>query len=486
MVYADGVHRLCLVSVKGGEIRVLKTLGREGVSSAYVSPDGFHAAFDTASAPFAPRDIFMLSLKGGGEIPAVTHKADDVLLGWSPDGTSLVFATDRGALPAIWSVDVRGGQVGKTTMLKAEVGNIDGIGLTADGSLYHVAGGTDQDNIHAVAVDFAGGKLLSGVTDLVTENAGTNTQPLWSPDGKLLAYRTARSGMMGRSETIIAIRDGETSRVREYRDLGSLSIRAWAPDGSLLLERSAGLYALDVQSGTLKQLAQGAGGIWELLPRAGKVYFTPGGTGNRPSAIVEHDLASGVSRDIYRGPASVVNRGSAISPDGRTLYTREPDPTSTSEKPSHTLIAKDLESGTERILLKGQPLAQLRVSPDGSHLLVGFNGGFLLVDVRNGSSKEIRIPETGNNLSLLVWAADAQSILAARPLGTDQPREVWWIPLDGGTARKLAVELRNSGRVILHPDGRQLAFEYYQGVYERQVWVFENLFGRTGGAKEGR
>ena len=41
------------------------------------------------------RDVFIMAVDGSREIPAVVHMADDLVVGWSPDGRYLLFSSDR-------------------------------------------------------------------------------------------------------------------------------------------------------------------------------------------------------------------------------------------------------------------------------------------------------------------------------------------------------------------------------------------------------
>ena len=62
----------------------------------FFSPDGRDLAYDLpASDTSHQRDVFVLAVDASREIPVVVHSSNDVVMGWSPDGRQLLFASDR-------------------------------------------------------------------------------------------------------------------------------------------------------------------------------------------------------------------------------------------------------------------------------------------------------------------------------------------------------------------------------------------------------
>ena len=85
------------------------------------------------------------------------------------------------------------------------------------------------------------------------------------------------------------------------------------------------------------------------------------------------------------------------------------------------------------------------------------------------------------------WTPDGRAILVLK-MGSFSKvglavaggaNELWHVPVDGGTPRKLDIDVSRvlpggQGRIRLHPDGRQLAF--VSGHYPvPEVWVLENF-----------
>src|SRR5437868_15408257 len=83
----------------------------------------------------ARRDIFLLAVDGGREIPAVVHPADDRLAGWTPDGKNLLFLSDRSGTTGMWMLPFANGKFAeKLILLKHDVPLGRPIGLTYSGA----------------------------------------------------------------------------------------------------------------------------------------------------------------------------------------------------------------------------------------------------------------------------------------------------------------------------------------------------------------
>jgi Tol biopolymer transport system component len=165
--------------------------------------------------------------------------------------------------------------------------------------------------------------LAPGARELpVTNDGQDNVQPAWSPDGRYLAYHSIRRGGVW----LLPALGGTPRQISEFG-----SAPAWSPDGRRIAFSSLGLAALDAvaqYSGSLWILDLSAGEA--TAPRR---LTTPGQppTGHGPPLFspdgrevffvaegvwaVEADGSGGL-RQVAKGSATDV----AISPDGATLY----------------------------------------------------------------------------------------------------------------------------------------------------------------------
>ena len=91
------------------------------------SPDGRSIVYDFRPKEESPqRDIFVLASDGSREIPLVKHPADDYLLGWSPEGRWILFASDRRGSWDAWAIEVADGKPqGAPALVKLGIGEIN-------------------------------------------------------------------------------------------------------------------------------------------------------------------------------------------------------------------------------------------------------------------------------------------------------------------------------------------------------------------------
>ena len=78
----------------------------------------------------------MLATDGSQETVAVQNPANDAFPVWSPDGSRLLFLSDRNGRNALWAVPIADGRpTAAATLLRADVGLIRLLRMTTNGSL---------------------------------------------------------------------------------------------------------------------------------------------------------------------------------------------------------------------------------------------------------------------------------------------------------------------------------------------------------------
>jgi Tol biopolymer transport system component len=269
----------------------------------FLSPDGKYLAFDLPSKENpAKRDVFVLPVEGNREmIPAVVHPANDAVMGWSPDGSRLLFSSDRTGAVGLWAISISNGTPqGSAELIKAEIGAVSSLGLTASGAFYFGSkiGGV---NVQVASIDFITGQLLSPPVNPIPDYLGANSLPDWSPDGKFLSYLSQR-GMTGLSQVIV-IRSLQSGQMRELRpQLRYLQRPRWSPDGRSFavpaydLKGRQGIFLIDAQNGEASPivLSQPGEDVFssDWGPDGTKIYYRRARTGDKVT-FVERDLVSG-------------------------------------------------------------------------------------------------------------------------------------------------------------------------------------------------
>jgi len=425
---------LTLISTADGSVRVLKSIASDlksitaGLVRASFSPDGRSVAFSFVGEGSPPHgDVFLMTADGRNEVVVAGHPAEDKLLGWTPDGRSLVFLSDRSGTWDIWTVHITGGkQQGETELLKKDFGwDSEVLGFAPDGSLYYRTY-TYLGRLYNGAVDLETGKVLVPPAPVATRYAAPVVQLTWSPDGRNLLY-LSHPGDIGPGNNIITIRSAVTGEERflspRLRGVGQIS---WAPDGRSVIALSAadtgfGIFRIDTETSGITKLLEGGGVFPHLCPDGKTLVFVRGDIGGPGPIIRKRNLDTGEESEVVKTGAVSYD----LSPDGREVV----------------------------------------FQVDGAVKTVSLNGGEPR-ELFRGLAKAYR----------LEWAGDGRYIIARAG------SEIWRVPAQGGTPLKLDLSVPKMASFTLHPDNSRFAFSVDEGS-KSELWVMENFLPPTKATK---
>ena len=316
-----GTTEIAMVSVADGVTRVLESFGWQGPSGMSLSPDGRFIAYDRLEREGAStRDIYLLRTDGSREVALVRHSADDHFPMWTPDGTGVLFLSDRTGVSGAWVIPVQDGGPAGAPQLSAESFDGSPMGFTESGALYY-GRQTGIEELYTATLDTESGRLVEAPGPVAERFVGSNNQPDWSPDGLLLSYTSHRN------PASIVIRTLDTGRERELvPDLGYFHRPRWSPDGRALwvhgfTKRGVhGWMQIDVGTGEVTRIVRHGPDV-QPSRRAwspdGKTSFYPAG---QPKRIVAQDMESERVRDVYHlAPGEAAISDIRVSPDGRSL-----------------------------------------------------------------------------------------------------------------------------------------------------------------------
>ena len=191
-----------------------RTLG-PGLSPAW-SPNGRLIAFDNAVNN--NYDVWVMRPDGTARRRVTRNPAPDYFAGWSPDGTRLVFTSDRGG-EDLWSIRVDGADERRLTTDP----NPDwGAAWSPDGRSIAFAGNA-HGNLEIEVIDPNGGGRHA-----LTSDPGRDYDPAWSPDGTKIAFTSERDG---NANVYVMNADG-TGVTRLTDDPFGDWRPAWSPDGT--------------------------------------------------------------------------------------------------------------------------------------------------------------------------------------------------------------------------------------------------------------
>ncbi len=480
---ADRTWQIVWVNVADGSVEVLKSVGWWDYPKMFLSPDGRYIAYDMDPNDSTTSDeIFLLAADGSSEVRVASHSADDDVVAWTPDGTRLLLLSDRlGGGPEcrdaagicredLWVIDIADGEPqGPPRLVRPNIGDFTPRGLTPDGALYYTPTSTRAVDVFVAALDDETGEIVKTPTRVSDGFPGASVSPVWSPDGRYLAYSNGAISQQGsilpEEAAALIIRTVATGEEREISLPHHLRPLVWSPDGRSVLAEgfrpqvgNETVELINVQTGALTPVTthvpRGRTGTFDLplgwSPDEKAIYLRrteydiqrPYDSGPTEFRLLEHDLASGRERELSRGMLPNPFQAVVLSPDRRHLVFPSPGP----EGSGQVLKIVPLTGGEGRVLFSAEVSDRIRGqtlnwTPDGRHVIVGTHA-------RRGPQASVT--------------------------------HLWRIPVQVGEAQRLALIIEsapNSGvRLRMHPDGRQLAFHngrVLPGAGE--LWVMENF-----------
>jgi Tol biopolymer transport system component len=456
-----GRNEIVSLSIDDGAVTVLKELERASPKKARFSPDGRYVAYDNPARDGDDEDnwdVFVLDTQDDGETVLVGGPWNDQLMGWAPDGHSVLFLSDRGGTPGAWLQPVAAGQaVGDPHLVKPDMWNVGPVGFDREGRYYYTVR-VGARALKEVTLAPDGRSVASEPTDLTSRDHGWVHLASWSPEGQHIAMTISRTG--GPFSNVLLIRSAESGEEREVLQVEGrgFSDLAWMPDGQSVVA-------------TVRR-EQGA------------------------TALVKIDVRTGETVDLLEVDNSDEPLVSlAVSPDGNTVYYTRQDFTRMESRgdgeASEQIMALDLETGTTRGIHRydaGGPLyTALAISPDGTTLAFGFHtqgGGSIdkqrlyVIPTAGGTPRTVADGRFGS----CAWTVDGKSLLCFRLLvsgrGVSQGPKLGLERVDVATGETtpLGLEGIHFGPYIsLHPDGRRVLFG--AGRPGAEWWVMEGFLG---------
>lgn len=273
----DGNKEIYLLNTDGSLVNLTNDPARDFDPSW--SPDGTRIAF-ASNRGGKTTDIYVMNADGSGLLNLTNHPSFDSLPAWSPDGSRIVFLSDR-------DDDNDNG----FTDFDIYVINLDGSGLvnltkhpvfprSFDWSpnsrwLVFWERGRDQHESELYRIN------VSSLNLVQLTNDSSQTPPVaWSPDGSRIAFNYGREGP---SEIHVMNFDG-TGRISlthfSEDEMVSDVFSAWSPDGNRIAFESDrdgyyGIYIMNADGSNVTPLTNGTPGDW--FPRR-EPSWSPDGT----------------------------------------------------------------------------------------------------------------------------------------------------------------------------------------------------------------
>ena len=277
---------LWMVSWDGKETMQL-TYGTNGASSPKWSPDGKYLSF-SSSREGKKSQIWVMDRRGGEARKLTDLKSGSGDYVWSPDGTKLALTIQDQP------------DTSKTKTAKPIV--IDRYQFKAD-----VQGYLLNQRTHLYLYDIASGKL-----DTLTSGNYNEGSPVWSPDGKQLAFVSNRTAEPDRNENsdIWIVDASKNAKPRQLTTwTGPDNSPRWSPDGkSIAFLRSTSPDTYVMYDQNILAIVPASGGEPKLLTA----------TLDRPVSAITWDKSGStisflVSDDRQRYVGKVLASGGAVT-----------------------------------------------------------------------------------------------------------------------------------------------------------------------------
>ena len=313
------------------------------------------------------------------------------LLDWHPTRREMLISTRFGQVPQIHRVAKPGGARTQLTFFTERVAG--GRYNPADGNTFVYSKDTGGGEWYQIYVYDA----RTGRSTLLTDGKSRNIGPVWSRDGKHIAYTSTKRNGRDSDIWVVDPRDPASARLLFEADSGGWSVDDWSPDGaSIAVTRKVSAY-----ESTLFLIASADGKKTPLSPQH------PG----------------------------VAYQGAEFAPDGKRIY----------------LITNE-DSDFERLAsidLASQKLTLLRpslkwdtqgfeLSRDGARLayVVNVDGTETLHALETASGKELHLPKLpSGGIGGVRWHANGRdlgfSVTSAR-----SPSDVYSVNVDTGALER--------------------------------------------------
>lgn len=439
--YADD---LWIAPREGGEARLLvRAQGR--ASRPYFSPDGRSVAYSARVG--GNTDVYLVAADGGEPKRLTWHPGDDRVVGWSPDGGRVLFASSRAApngMRRLYTVPLAGGA---QTALPLE---------RADGGAY-------SPDASAVAY---------------TPHA--QSQPDWN------AYRG------GQTSPIWIARLSDSSIVRVPHENATDRNPMWIGDTVYFLSDRAGpstLYAYDTRTAHVEQVLKNDGfPIDSTTAGAGAIVYSQMGALHLfdPATKTQRPIEVRLAADGVRLAPRYENVGdrvasATLSPTGaRAVFEARGE-----------ILSVPAEKGDVRNLTRTPGAAERDPawSPDGRSIAYFSDAsGEYALHVRAqdglGEARAIALGDPPSFFRAPLWSPDGKRIAYS-----DKRLNLWLVELDRPTPRKIDTDAfdqpTQSFDPAWSPDGRWLAYTKQLPNHLYAVFVHSLDSGKTTRVSDG-
>jgi Tol biopolymer transport system component len=426
---------LLLFNISDLSFDYLKKFEGEYSVDVFFSPDEEYVVYDLPTKVFG-KEIFIISLENKSETKLLENVGKDQVLGWLPDGKQILFLSDRGGTWDAWKIGVEEGKPrGEPVLVKKDFGNIFPLGISQNGTFIY-ASDLENFEIYLTELSADGNKIAKEPQRIADQYIGSNSIPIWSPDGSRLAYLSKRE----RQDVyhFIVTYSPETQEKKEYP-----------------------LNFLRVESLN-----------WDL---GGKTLLITGILKKEKAGIFCYNFTDKIPEPIYLFPKkqSYTSWASWLPDGNQIIFLHRPY----GEDPESKFMLLNVADGKVKELDREwswPPNPTLH--PDKKHLT--FRGWFEQKEYIyqipvTGGEREIIAEFQDESVISIAWAPDGQKIYIVRRKPSEYKTSLWLKNLQSGELIDLNLKMNYVRELQMHPDGKQLVFQDMNRKFE--IWAMEGF-----------
>ncbi len=445
------LHEIVLVSTLDGSIKSFKTLDDCGCYMD-ISPDNKYIVYTLPQNENSlQKDIHIISMDGTIDKKIVDDASNDASPIWSNNGKEILFVSDRYGSNDLWKLKIeKGNPIGTEEIVKVNLGSKNSLlGISNNGTIFYTTTNTRND-IYTINLEEKDGSRSDEKIKVSSIEEKMNIRPIWSPDGRYIAYYRAhsyRDNLLGRQH-LLTILDTKTG-ILENIDTGiygaTFSKPTWSPDGKKLLffgiieeKLQAGLFSLDILSKKINPIK--------------------------------------VKQNMSRQKAVLYNNYMTYSNDGKSIYYLSED--------FKRILNLNLKSKQESTIISGNDvILYFKLSNDNSRIALGYwyenNKDIYVVSTKGGEKKKIFETDCACSPNVISWSKDDKFLYFKKGKFRDL-KEIMRVSVDGGNPELFFdfKEVFNNGTIInadVYLDGNKLLVELMVGK-GAEVWKLEGVF----------
>jgi Tol biopolymer transport system component len=461
MQYSNEKTHLGLFSLEEKVLTSLKSFdARFSPANIAFSPDGKFFAYDHYEGDGQGYlHIYCAELENNVHHELVIHPSENIACGWTPDGSQLVFISDRTGISALWTIAVTEGKAaGMPEMLKTDISQaITPFLMTESGSFIYglESGGLD---VYKATFNPEETEAFGPPVKISHRYQGYNRIATWSNDGNQIAYTAARKKRQVHFNNAVVIQEVKTGIERE-----------------LILEGNS-LFDFPRWSYNDSSIAVTA------------IYLR-----DRPTyhALLILNAATGKITDTIRGNDSELVVNPNWSWDGKHMYFNRRDLLTIRT----VLMARNLETGEEKVLY--DPTASYGLnstdsftrpaySPDHEILVFAFisyinqRSDLYMIDLKaDDPQPSILLSAQSPEVVGRVILFDEEQVYFLKSWLDDEgfrrDYEIWTINIFSKETRKIAKIPAEFQNISLHPDGKTALFNMGIRNNPCEIWAIDNL-----------